>query len=78
MATDSLAFVLASGGGVGGWGGVVVLGAVVVLGLMLVALGSYAYKQVRGEGVEWPDEGEREAEEGGVERGSSDDEWDYY
>ena len=36
-----------------------------VLALMLVAMGAYAYKQLRGGGVEWPDD-------------ETDDEWDYY
>lgn len=46
-----------------------------VLALMLVAMGSYAYKQLRGGGVEWPDE---EGDDDSVSRGSTDDEWDYY
>ena len=52
------------------------IGASLVLVLMMVALGTYAYKQVRGDGVEWPDEVEQEDDE--VRRGDPDDEWDYY
>ncbi|MFB6309936.1 MAG: hypothetical protein ABEH64_02010 [Salinirussus sp.] len=46
-----------------------------LLVLMLVALGAYGYKQLRGGGVDWPDEDE---ETDGVTRGDDDDEWDYY
>ncbi|MFW5974562.1 MAG: hypothetical protein ACOCPZ_04205 [Natrialbaceae archaeon] len=46
-----------------------------VLALILVAMGSYAYKQLRGGGVEWPDE---KGDDDNVSRGSTDDEWDYY
>ncbi|WP_276273237.1 hypothetical protein [Haloarcula litorea] len=54
---------------------VVGAGAVVLL-LMLVALGSFAYKSLRG-GVEWPDE-EPEDDGDGVRRGGDDDEWEFY
>jgi hypothetical protein len=47
----------------------------VVLALILVGMGSYAYKQLRGGGVEWPDE---ETDDDSVSRGDTDDEWDYY
>lgn len=54
---------------------VVGAGAVVLL-LMLVALGAFAYKSLRG-GVEWPDE--RPDEDGdGVSEGGEDDEWKFY
>ena len=46
-----------------------------VLALMLVAMGTYAYKQLRGGGVEWPDE---KSDDDSVSRGDTDDEWDYY
>lgn len=46
-----------------------------VLALILVAMGSYAYKQLRGDGVEWPDE---ESDDDSVSRGNTDDEWEYY
>ncbi|MDS0280717.1 hypothetical protein [Haloarcula onubensis] len=52
---------------------VVGAGAVVLL-LMLVALGSFAYKSYNG-GVEWPDE---RPEEDGVSEGEDDDEWKFY
>ena len=44
-----------------------------LLVLMLVALGGYAYKQLRGDGVEWPN---KEGEDG-ITSGDTDDEWDY-
>ncbi|WP_311172922.1 hypothetical protein [Halobellus ordinarius] len=47
----------------------------VVLGLFVLAMATYAYKQLRGGGVRWPDE---ETEDDDVVRGDSDDEWDYY
>jgi hypothetical protein len=47
-----------------------------VLLLMLVALGAYAYKHLRGDGIEWPEEDE--GGERGVSHGDSDDEWKYY
>ena len=46
-----------------------------LLVLMFVALGGYAYKQLRGDGVEWPNE-EFEGEDG-ITSGDTDDEWDY-
>jgi hypothetical protein len=51
-----------------------ILGAL-VLGLFIVAMAAYAYKQLRGGGVRWPDE---ETDDDEVVRGDSDDEWDYY
>ncbi|WP_073308182.1 hypothetical protein [Halobaculum gomorrense] len=51
------------------------IAASLVLVLMVVALGTYAYKQLRGGGVEWPDE---EPDDGEVRHGDSDDEWKYY
>jgi len=54
---------------------VVGAGAVVLL-LMLVALGSFAYKSLKG-GIEWPDEQSDEEQEG-VSRTSDDDEWKYH
>ena len=53
---------------------VVGAGAVVLL-LMMVALGSFAYKSYKG-GVEWPDE-QSEDEESGVSRAGDDEEWKY-
>jgi|JXWS01.1.fsa_nt_gb hypothetical protein len=48
----------------------VVAGSLLLVG-MLVGFGAFAYKQVLGDGIEWPDEQDgHEAE--------SDDEWDYY
>ncbi|SDX93305.1 hypothetical protein [Halobellus clavatus] len=46
-----------------------------VLALMIVALGTLAYKQLRGDGVEWPDD---KNDDDGVSPGNTDDEWDYY
>jgi len=48
-------------------------GAVILL-LMLVALGSFAYKSLNG-GIEWPDE--EAADDGDVNRTGDDDEWKY-
>ena len=46
-----------------------------LLVMMLVALGTFAYRNLRGDGVEWPDE---EPEDDEVRRGDEEDEWDYY
>ena len=53
---------------------VAVIAGTLVLVLMLVALGGFAYKQLRG-GVEWPEE-----DPGNDDTGGSGDaeEWDYY
>ena len=53
---------------------VLAAGSLVLL-LMIVALGGYAYKQLRGGGVEWPND---ESDDDGVTSGDADDEWDYY
>jgi hypothetical protein len=53
-----------------------VLAGTLLLLLMCVALGGYAYKQLRGDGVEWPDETPEDDDE--VRSGDADDEWDYY
>lgn len=55
---------------------IAVAAGTLVLVLMVVAMGGYAYKQLRGGGVEWPDE--QEEDEDSVSRGDADDEWDYY
>lgn len=70
--------VLASGGIWEGVGGLVALAGSFILVMMLVALGTYAYKHLRGDGIEWPEESPEEADDGDLQRGSSDDEWDYY
>jgi hypothetical protein len=54
-----------------------VVAASLLLVLMLVALGAYAYKHLRGDGIEWPEDKESTAESG-VTKGDSDDEWKYY
>jgi len=46
-----------------------------MLVLILVAFVGFAYKSLRGDGIEWPEDVE---EEGGVQSGDEDDEWDYY
>lgn len=56
---------------------VAVLAGALVLVLALVALGSFAYKSIRGDGIEWPDEQDPEDDED-VTRGDDDDEWKYY
>lgn len=55
-----------------------VLAGTLVLVLMLVALGSFAYRSLRGEGIRWPDEMDDDDPDEEVKRGNPDDEWDYY
>jgi hypothetical protein len=57
---------------------VVPVAASLVLVLMLVALGSFAYKSLRGDGIRWPDEVDENDPDEGARRGGPDDEWDYY
>ena len=57
---------------------VVPLAASLVLVLMLVALGSFAYKSLRGDGIRWPSDVEDDPDEEGVRHGTADDEWEYY
>jgi hypothetical protein len=57
-------------------GNLVGIAGTVVLLLIVVAMGAFVYKSLTG-GVEWPDEDERDEEEG-LTQGQSDDEWDYY
>jgi hypothetical protein len=57
---------------------VVPLAASLVLVLMLVALGSFAYKSLRGDGIRWPDDIEEDSDEEGARPGTADEEWDYY
>jgi hypothetical protein len=45
---------------------------------MLVALGSFAYKSLRGDGIRWPSDIEDDPDEEGARRGGPDDEWEYY
>jgi hypothetical protein len=56
---------------------VAVVGGTLVLVLMLVALGAFAYKSVRGDGIQWPDDVDDEDDDGTVRRDRSDDEWKY-
>lgn len=60
------------------FGGAVALAGAVILGLMLVALGAYAYRSVRGDGIEWPDDDPDTAEDDTLSHGDDDDEWEYY
>ena len=53
---------------------VVAVGSLLFL-MMLVAFGAFAYRNLRGDGVEWPDE---EPGDDGVRRGDDEDEWEYY
>mgnify|MGYP000132655374 CR=1 FL=1 len=57
-------------------GQVVGAAGAIVLALMVVALVGFAYKSLRGDGIEWPDD--VDDDEDGVSQGESDDEWDYY
>jgi len=67
---------LAAGGGLlESVGQLAAIAGTLVLLLMLVGLGWYAYVNLRGDGVEWPDD---ETETAGVERGDEDDEWEFY
>jgi len=69
---------LQTGGGLlGGAGGAVAVAASLLLVMMVVALGAFAYKSLRGDGIEWPDEHEGDGD-GEVRSGSDDEEWDYY
>ena len=52
-----------------------VIASTLVLVLMLVALGGFAYKQLRSGGVEWPEEDPGNDDTG---RSGDADEWDYY
>lgn len=56
---------------------VAVIAALGLLLMMVIALGGYAYKSLRGDGIEWPEDEQEEGTEG-VSRGTDDDEWDYY
>lgn len=58
-------------------GAAVTAGALVLL-LALVALGAFAYKNLRGDGIRWPDDVDDETTDGEARRGSDDDEWKYY
>ncbi|PSP57927.1 hypothetical protein BRC72_08255 [Halobacteriales archaeon QH_7_66_36] len=53
---------------------VVAVGSLLFL-MLLIALGTFAYRNLRGDGVEWPDE---EPDDDEVRRGGDEDEWDYY
>lgn len=59
-------------------GGALALAGSIVLVLMLVALGVYAYKNLRGDGVEWPEDKPDPAEDDELRRGDNEDEWKYY
>ncbi|MEF8783681.1 MAG: hypothetical protein V5A39_05870 [Haloarculaceae archaeon] len=59
-------------------GGALALAGSIVLVLMLVALGTYAYKNLRGDGIEWPDDKPDPAEDDEIRQGDDEDEWKYY
>lgn len=67
---------LVGGGLLGTVSQVAVLAGTLVLVLMVVALGSFAYKSLSGDGIEWPDE--QEVDDDTVNQGDEDDEWEYY
>ncbi|MFB6167212.1 MAG: hypothetical protein ABEJ43_00010 [Haloferacaceae archaeon] len=52
--------------------GAAVAAGSIVLVLALVAFAAFAYKSLRGDGVEWPDE------DGVVRSDDADDEWKYH
>lgn len=58
-------------------GQLAVVAGMFVLVLAFVALGSFAYKALRGDGIEWPDDAD-DADEDGVQRGTDEDEWEFY
>lgn len=62
-----------SGGLVESLGQVAVVAGMLLLVLMFVALGTYAYKHLRGDGIEWPEDNQ---DDDGVSK-STDDEWKY-
>ena len=59
---------------------VAAVGGTIVLLLMLVALGTYAYKNIRGDGITWPSDMEDDPREpdDSLQQGNDDDEWKYY
>jgi hypothetical protein len=59
---------------------VAVLGGTLLLLLMIVALGTYAYKHFQGDGITWPEDMEDDPREtdDGLKQGNDDDEWKYY
>jgi len=61
-------------------GQVAAVAGTVVLLLILVGLGAFAYKNLIGDGVRWPDEREEadSEEDDGVVQGSREDDWKYY
>lgn len=64
--------------GSGTLGSLVGLAGTIVLVLVLVALGGFAYRGLKGD-LEWPGEtDETESDDDGVQRGRTDDEWKYY
>jgi hypothetical protein len=72
----SVAILQISGGLLESVGQLAVLAGTLVLVLALVALGSFAYKSLRGDGIEWPDQ--QDTDDDSVERSEDDDEWKYY
>lgn len=58
-------------------GQLAVIAGTLLLSLVLVAFAAFAYKSLRGDGVEWPEDRDPEDEDG-VQQGSDDDEWKYY
>jgi hypothetical protein len=60
---------------------VAVVAGTVVLLLMVIALGGFAYKSLRGDGIRWPDDGDDpELDDDDAVRRSTDEdsEWKYY
>jgi hypothetical protein len=65
------------GSGLGPLPDLIALAGTAVLVLMLVAIGAFAYRSLKGDGVQWPEETD-EASDDDVRRGRTDDEWKYY
>lgn len=73
-----LAAILQTGGGLlESVGQLAVIAGTLLLALALVAFAAFAYKSVRGDGVEWPEDRDPEDDEE-VQRGDDDDEWEFY
>ena len=65
----------------GALGQAAVLAGTLVLLLAIVGLGAFAYRSLRGDGIEWPEDvadSEDDEDGDGLREGDSDDEWDYY
>lgn len=65
-----------SGGLLESVGQLAVIAGTLLLLLALVAFVAFAYKSLRGDGIEWPED--REPEDDELQQGNEDDEWKFY